>query len=215
MCVACAQNCKKNNVIQWFVSYFERCVCIFFLVQSRGLICCFTADTCSKFSHLEGRRFVDIRIRNFTFRLKGWTVCQHRLRLSNCYGKKIYGLAVVLEIKCSTCGVLAKIGTSDTHTPAGDSNRSRQPCDVNAKAAFATKVRGIGITQANLLFAVLNILQMAYRNSKKREHEVGAIVERLQSKVVRGLVPINATWLAHQINLLSPKTPEPCQQRDW
>ena len=89
--------------------------------------------------------------------------------------------------------MLAKIGTSDTHTPAGDSNRGRQPCDINTKAAFATKVRGIGITQANLLFAVLNILQMAYWNSKKREREVGAIVKRLQSKVEGGLAPLNAT----------------------
>ena len=90
-----------------------------------------------------------------------------------------YSLAVVLEIKCLTCGMLTKIGTSDTHTPAGDSNRGRQQCDVNTKAAFATRVRGIGITQANLLFAVLNILQIAYWNSEKREREVGAIVERL------------------------------------
>ena len=89
--------------------------------------------------------------------------------------------------------MLAKIGMSDTHTPAGDSNRGRQPCDVNTTAAFATKVSGIGITQANLLFAVLNILQMAYWNSKKREREVGAIVERLQSKVVGGLAPLNIT----------------------
>ena len=110
--------------------------------------------------------------------------------------------------------MLTKIGTSDTHTPAGDSNRGREPCDVNTKAAFATRIRGIGITQANLLFAVLNILQMAYRRSKKRESEVGAIFERLQSKVVDRLAPLNATCLAHQMNLLSPKTPEPCQQRD-
>ena len=104
-----------------------------------------------------------------------------------------YSLAVVLEIKCSTCGMLTKIGTSDTHTPAGDSNRGRQPCDVNTKAAFAARVRGIGITQAKILFAVLNILQMEYWNCKKREREVCAIVERLQSKVVDRLAPLNAT----------------------
>ena len=108
-------------------------------------------------------------------------------------GEENYGVAVVLEIKCSTCGMLTKIGTSDTHTPTGDSNRGREPCDVNTKAAFATRVRGIGITQANRLFAVLNILQMAYRNSNKREREVGAIVERLQSKVEGRLAPLNDT----------------------
>ena len=89
--------------------------------------------------------------------------------------------------------MFTKIGTSDTHTPAGDSNRGRQPCNVNTKAAFAARVRGIGITQANLLFAVLNILQMAYWNSKERERKVGAKVERLQSKVVGRLAPLNAT----------------------
>ena len=50
----------------------------------------------------------------------------------------------------------------------------------------------IDITQANLLFAVLNILQMGYRTSKEREREVGAIVERLQSKFVGRLAPLNA-----------------------
>ena len=89
--------------------------------------------------------------------------------------------------------MLMKIGTSDTHTPAGDSYRGRQPCDVNTKAAFVTRVRGIGITQAYLLFAVLNILQIEHRNSEKREREVGAIVERLQSKVVRRLAHLTAT----------------------
>ena len=69
----------------------------------------------------------------------------------------------------------------------------RQLCDVNTKAAFATRVREIGITQANPLFAVLNILQMACWKSEKREREVGAIVERLQSKVVDRLAPLNAT----------------------
>ena len=108
-------------------------------------------------------------------------------------GEENYSLAVVLEIKCSTCGMLTKIGTSDTHTPAGDSNRGRQPYDVNTKAAFATRVRGIGITQAYLLFAVLNILRMAYWNSEKREREIGAIVERLPSKVLGWLAPLNAT----------------------
>ena len=107
-------------------------------------------------------------------------------------GEGNYSLAVVLEIKCSTCGILTKKGTSNTHTPAGDSNRGRPPCNVNTKAAFAARVTGIGITQANLLFAVLNILQMAYWNSEKREREVGAIVESHQSKVVRRLAPLNA-----------------------
>ena len=54
--------------------------------------------------------------------------------------------------------MLTKIGTFDTHTSAGDSNQGRQPCDDNTKAAFATMVRGIDITQANLSFAVFNIL---------------------------------------------------------
>ena len=89
--------------------------------------------------------------------------------------------------------MLTKIGTSDTHTFAGDSNRGRQPCDINTKAAFATRVRGIGIAQANLLFAVLNILQMVHRNSKEREHEVRAIVETLQSRVVSRLAQLNGT----------------------
>ena len=101
---------------------------------------------------------MDIPIGNFPSRLKGCPTCQHRLRLSNGNGEENYGLAVVLEIKCSTCGMLTKIGTSDTHTPAGDSNQGPQPCDVNTKAAFATRVRGIDITQANLLFTKLNIL---------------------------------------------------------
>ena len=55
------------------------------------------------------------------------------------------------------------------------------------------RVRWIGITQANPLFSVLDSLQMAYRNSKEREREVGAIVERLQSKVVDRVAPLNAT----------------------
>ena len=55
--------------------------------------------------------------------------------------------------------MLTKIRTSGTHTPARDSNRGRQPCDVNIKAAFATRVREIGITKVNLLFAGRNILQ--------------------------------------------------------
>ena len=108
-------------------------------------ICCFTAYSCSK---LEGKRYVDIPIRNF--RLKGCPTCQHRLRLSNWKGKENNGLAVVLETKCSTCGMLTNIGTFDTHTSAGDSNRGRQPCDINTKAAFATRVTGIRITQANI-----------------------------------------------------------------
>ena len=86
-----------------------------------------------------------------------------------------------------------KIGTSDTYTPAGDSNRGRQPCDVNTKAAFVTRVRGIGITQANILFAVLNILKIEHRNCEKREREVGAIVERPQSKDVGKLASLHAT----------------------
>ena len=141
------------------------------------IICYFTADTCSKFSHLEGRKVVDLP---FVISLleKGCTVCHHKLRLSNCMGEEKYGLASVLEIKCSTCGMLTKIGTSDTHTPAGGSNRGRRPYDVNTKAAFATMVSGIGITQANRFLAVLNIPQMTHRNSKKREREIGAVVER-------------------------------------
>ena len=88
-------------------------------------------------------------------------------------------MAVVLEIKYSTCGMLTKIGTSDTHTPTGSCNRGRWPYDVNTKAAFATMVSGIGITQANCFLAVLNIAQRTYRNGKKRECEIGAVVERL------------------------------------
>ena len=83
--------------------------------------------------------------------------------------------------------------STDTHTPAGGSNRGRQPCDVNTRAALVTRIRGIGITQAYLLFAVLNILQIEYRNSEKRKREVGAIVERIQSKDVGRLAPLNAT----------------------
>ena len=89
--------------------------------------------------------------------------------------------------------MLMNIGTSDTHTPAGDSNRGRQPCDVSSTAALATRVRGIRITQANLLFAVLNILQRAHWKSKKRECEVGGTVVRLHGKVVGRLGPLNTT----------------------
>ena len=145
------------------------------------IICYFTADTCSKFSHLEGRRVVDLP---FVISLleKGCTVCQHKLHLSYYVGEEKSGLASVLKTKCSTCGMLTKIGTSDTHTPAGGSDRGRRPYDVNTKAAFATMVSGIGITQANRFLAVLNIPQMTHRNSKKRERDIGAVVERLANQ---------------------------------
>ena len=107
---------------------------------------------------------------------RGCQICKKPFRLSACLEERKFGLASILDIKYDLCGCPTSICTAKTHYTNED-KRDRPAYDVNTKSAMAVLSSGIGLARANKLFAALNIPPMSERSSKKREREIGTVVE--------------------------------------
>ena len=131
---------------------------------------------------LEGRRIVELRLLTEQL-VAGCPVCEEKSCLSKCVGEKRYGLASVLEVECVRCGNIANINTSKTHVPIGrTSTRGRPAYDINTKSALSLLSSGIGMTQASKYLSGLNIPPVSLPTQKKREREVGPVVENIAKR---------------------------------
>ena len=57
--------------------------------------------------------------------------------------------------------------------------KGRPAYDVNTKSALAILSSGIAVAQANTFLATLNVPPMSGRSTKKREREIGPVVEQV------------------------------------
>ena len=111
-----------------------------------------------------------------------WRMCCTPLRLSSCVGERRYGLASVLELKCSNCGFTTKVSTAKTHHSADNEtypggSRGRPAYDVNTKAALGMINAGVGATHLNNMLASMNIPPIHHKSLKRWEREVGSHLE--------------------------------------
>ena len=130
----------------------------------------------------DGRRIVELRL--LAKQLDdGCQVCGVALRLSSCIGEKKYGLASILELECDTCGGTTNVSTCIAKSPYTTSVQKGRPAyDVNTKSALAILSSGIAVAQANKFLATLNVPPMSERSTKKREREIGLVVEQVAKK---------------------------------
>lgn len=89
------------------------------------------------------------------------------------------GLASSFNIKCIHCGLINKVNTSAEHRTG---MRGSLTFDVNSRAALASLHTGIGHTQLNNFLSTMNVPLLNNVTFKKREREVGKVVESLAKK---------------------------------
>ena len=98
------------------------------------------------------------------------------LSLLNIVGEKQSGLGSIFSIKCSYCGHVNEVKSSEEHR-AG--NRGPPVSDINTRAVLGSLHAGMGNTHLNNLLSTMNIPTMNHRLFKRREREVGNAVENV------------------------------------
>ena len=134
---------------------------------------------------LEGRRIVELGL--LAEKLgNGCSACFVRLHLDDCVGEEKYGLARVLEFECITCGCSTKISTSKTHFAKEKTQHCGRPAyDINTKSSLAVLSSGLGLTQVAKYLQAINVPPISLKSQKKREREIGPIVERVAKESCR------------------------------
>ena len=103
------------------------------------------------------------------------------LSLVNIVNEKQSGLSSIFTVKCSFCGHNNEVKSSGDHKTG---SRGPLASNINTRAALGSLHAGIGNTHLNNLLSTMNIPTMNHRLFKKREREIGNVVENIARKAV-------------------------------
>lgn len=94
----------------------------------------------------------------------------------NIVNEKQSGLSSIFTVKCSFCGHNNEVRSSGEHRTG---SRGPLASNINTRAALGSLHAGIGNTHLNNLLSTMNIPTMNHRLFKKREREIGNVVENI------------------------------------
>ena len=94
----------------------------------------------------------------------------------NIVNEKQCGLSSIFTVKCSFCGHNNDVRSSGEHRTGG---RGPLASNINTRAALGSLHAGIGNKHLNNLLPTMNIPTMNHRPFKKREREIGNVVENI------------------------------------
>ena len=86
------------------------------------------------------------------------------------------GLSSIFTVKCSFCGHNNEVKSSCDHRTG---SRGPLASNINTRAALGSLHAGIRNTHLNNLLSTMNIPTMNHRLFKKREREIGNVVENI------------------------------------
>ena len=98
------------------------------------------------------------------------------LSLVNIVNEKQSGLSHIFTVKCSFCGHNNEVKSSCDHRTG---SRGPLASNINTRAALVSLHAGIGNAHPNNLLSTMNIPSMNHRLFKKREREIGNVVENI------------------------------------
>ena len=98
------------------------------------------------------------------------------LSLANIVNEKQSGLSSIFTVKCSFCGHNDEVKSSGDH---GTGSSGPLASNINTRAALGFLHASIGNTHLNNLLLTMNIPTMNYHLFKKREREIGNVVENI------------------------------------
>jgi hypothetical protein len=101
------------------------------------------------------------------------------MSIANVVGEKCFALATQLIIECEFCKENNIIETCGKHK-SGKCGPSAY--DINSRAALASLHTGIGETHLNSILSTMNIPTISRASFKKREREVGSVIEDVAKK---------------------------------
>jgi hypothetical protein len=101
------------------------------------------------------------------------------MSIANVVGEKCFALATQLIIECEFCKENNIIETCGKHK-SGKCGPSAY--DINSRAALASLHTGIGETHLNSILSTMNIPTISRASFKKREREVGPVIEDVAKK---------------------------------
>ena len=101
------------------------------------------------------------------------------LSFDNVINETRIGLASSFNIKCFECGMINKVNTSPEHWTG---KCGPLTFDINSRTSLGSLHIGIGPTQLNNFLSTMNVPPLNTVTFKKREREVGKVVESLAKK---------------------------------
>ena len=124
---------------------------------------------------LPGRRIVDVDVIASAMKCES---CGQGLSLDMITDEQRHGLGSFFHFTCQ-CKHITKIATGKTHK-----HLSKGPAifDINTKAATAMVHVGLGPSHVAEAFSVMNIPPPTIRTLKKREREIGPLIEKTAKK---------------------------------
>ena len=129
---------------------------------------------------LPGRRIVDVDLMASAMRCES---CEQSLTLDMITDEQRHGLGSFFYFTCR-CTHVTKVASGKTHKfkPKGP-----PVFDVNTKVATAMVHVGLGPSHVAETFSVMNIPPPTIRTLKKREREIGPVIEKTAKKAVKML----------------------------
>ena len=125
-----------------------------------------------------GRRIIELAVLAKGLSSCSAETCDEKLDLMNIVNETRIGFASLLYIPCK-CGKMNKV-------PTGKSRKLKDNCgvhlyDINSKSAIAMIHAGVTATAMQRIFAVMEVPSLKVKALKKREREVGDVIESTAS----------------------------------